>query len=152
MPVEKDQPINIWEIYNDKLINMSKIKKNFHTLNNVTPLKGKYPNCGDEIELYLELSHDKIKDISFKGELCMISTASTNYMIDTIKGKTIDDAVKIIDEFIKLMKENKTNKAYTQIFQNAQVFEKVNKLHGRINCVLLPWNTVKSILNKTRCY
>ena len=62
--------------------------------------KGHNPNCGDEIELELKLDGDKIEDMSFTGHGCAISQASTSIMIDTLRGKTIEEAREIIKLFI----------------------------------------------------
>ena len=147
---KKSHSVNIWDVYNNKLIKFSKINDNYHILKNISPVKGRYPNCGDEMSIYLELDDDTIKDISFKGELCMISTASANYMIDILKGKKIKQVRELIDEFNYFINHNEIKKEHLGIFENIDIFEKVNKLHGRNNCALLPWNTVKFILDKNK--
>jgi|GEM_PF-3410650 len=150
MLFKKLHSVNIWDVYNDELIKSSKIQDNYHTIKNVHPIKGKYPNCGDEMDVFLELDNDTIKDISFKGELCMISKASANYMIDILKGKKIKQVMELIDEFNDFINHNEIKKEHLSIFKNISIFEKVNKLYGRTNCALLPWNTVKFILDHNK--
>lgn len=138
--------MNIWDVYNMKLIKMSKINDNYHALQDVSPHKGKYPNCGDEMDIYLQLDKGRVKDISFKGELCMISSASANYMIDLLKGKTIKQAIELIDVFNDFINTGDLKKEYINVFEDVDIFKNVNKLHGRNNCALLPWNTLKFVL------
>ncbi len=152
MSIRQKRTFNIWDIYNDELMSMTKVSYNQHAMENINPQKGKFPNCGDEIDLYIELEGDIIRDISFKGNLCLISKASSNYMIDLLKGKSIDYALNAIDAFYHLTNEEALDKESSQVFKSGNIFKKVHKLHGRINCALLPWNTLKFALNKTRCY
>ena len=57
---------------------------------------GHNPNCGDEITLEMKMNGDVIEDMAFTGHGCAISQASTSIMIDTLKGKTINEAKEII--------------------------------------------------------
>ena len=47
---------------------------------------------------------DTIKDLAFTGHGCAISQASTSIMIDLIKGKTKEEAINLINIFIKMIK------------------------------------------------
>lgn len=66
---------------------------------------GHNPNCGDEITLDLKLDGDVIKDMTFEGHGCAISQASTSIMIDTLKGKSVKEAMDIIETFIHMIKK-----------------------------------------------
>ena len=70
---------------------------------------GHNPNCGDEIELQVKLNGDVIEDMAFSGHGCAISQASTSIMIDTLKGKTLEEAKQIIDTFIGMIKREITD-------------------------------------------
>ena len=56
-------------------------------------------SCIDEINLMVKIDDDVITDIRFDGEACAISTSSTSIMIDTLIGKTLDEAKNIIDNY-----------------------------------------------------
>ena len=64
---------------------------------------GHNPSCGDEITLQIKLDGDVLKDLSYTGEGCAISQASTSIMIDTVRGKTRDEAVHLADTFIGMI-------------------------------------------------
>ncbi len=70
---------------------------------------GHNPKCGDEITLELKLNGDKIEDMAFSGHGCAISQASTSIMIDTLRGKTIEEAKAIIKTFIEMIKREITD-------------------------------------------
>ena len=52
--------------------------------------------CIDNLDIYINIDNNIIKDITFDGEACVISTSSTNIMINLLRGKTIDEAIDII--------------------------------------------------------
>ena len=56
-------------------------------------------SCIDEINLMVKIEDDKIVDARFDGEACAICTSSTSIMIHTLIGKTLDEAVKIYNNF-----------------------------------------------------
>ena len=51
--------------------------------------------CGDIMRVYLKIEDDKIKDIRFKTYGCVAAIASTDYLCEIVKGKTLDEALKI---------------------------------------------------------
>lgn len=56
----------------------------------------KNPACGDEISITVQLNKQKeILDIKFEGHGCAISQASTSILTDELKGKKIDDVMKL---------------------------------------------------------
>ena len=50
-----------------------------------------------------------IEDMAFSGHGCAISLSSTSIMIDTLKGKTIEEAKEIIGTFIGMLKREITH-------------------------------------------
>ena len=77
---------------------------------------GHNPNCGDEITLEMKLNGNIIEDMAFSGHGCAISQASTSIMIDTLKGKTIEEAKEIIKTFIEMIKrETKDEKELAKL-------------------------------------
>ena len=87
------------DIYNDLVMEHGLNSPNKKDINYDYCTLGHNPNCGDEITLEVKLSDDKktIEDMSFTGHGCAISQASTSIMIETLKGKTVLEAKKIIE-------------------------------------------------------
>ncbi|SBT42775.1 nifU protein, putative [Plasmodium ovale wallikeri] len=59
-----------------------------------TSIVGK-ASCGDVIKLQLKIEDDVIKDARFMAFGCGSAIASSSYATELIKGKTIDEALKI---------------------------------------------------------
>ena len=109
---------------------------------------GHNPNCGDEITLEIKLNGNVIDDMAFSGHGCAISQASTSIMIDTLKGKTVDEAKEIIKTFISMIKREVTNEDELKKLEDAIAFKNVSNMPARVKCALLAWHTIEDILNK----
>ena len=109
---------------------------------------GHNPNCGDEITLELKLDGNKIQDMAFSGHGCAISQASTSIMIDTLKGKTIEEAKEIIETFIEMIKRETTSEEQLNKIEDAIAFKNVANMPARVKCALLAWHTIEDILKK----
>ena len=91
---------DLTDVYNELIMEHSMNSYNKKKLENADFCEiGHNPNCGDEITLQLKMDGDKIQDMAFSGHGCAISQASTSIMIDTLKGKTIEEAREIIKTF-----------------------------------------------------
>ncbi|MCS7136496.1 MAG: iron-sulfur cluster assembly scaffold protein [Nitrososphaerota archaeon] len=51
--------------------------------------------CGDYVEIYLKFDGNKISAISFKGQGCMVSQASASTLTEFVKGKEVEDVLKL---------------------------------------------------------
>ena len=109
---------------------------------------GHNPNCGDEITIELKLDGNIIKDMAFSGHGCAISQASTSIMIDTLRGKTIDEAKEIIKTFIEMIKKEITDEKQLKKLEDAIAFRNIANMPARVKCALLAWYTIEDILNK----
>ncbi len=53
------------------------------------------PTCGDIMELYLKVRNNVIVDAKFKTFGCGAAIATSSMVTELVKGKTVDDALKI---------------------------------------------------------
>lgn len=109
---------------------------------------GHNPNCGDEITLEMKLDGNIIKDMAFSGHGCAISQASTSIMIDTLKGKTIEEAKEIIKTFISMIKREITDEEELEKLEDAIAFRNVSNMPARVKCALLAWHTIEDMIEK----
>ena len=56
--------------------------------------------CGDIMKMYLKIEDDIIKDVKFETFGCGSAIASSSMATELIKGKTIDDAVKLTNKAV----------------------------------------------------
>lgn len=112
--------------------------------------KGHNPSCGDEIILHLKVKEDTIVDASFSGIGCAISQASTSMMIDLIRGKKIDEAEKIVDIFLKMIRKEIDNKEELEKLGDAIFLKNISNMPARVKCGVLSWHTLKIALEKVK--
>ena len=140
---------NIEEVYNDLIMEHSMNSYNKKKLESCDFCeKGHNPNCGDEIELQIKLDGDKIADMAFTGHGCAISQSSTSIMIDVLKGKTIEEAKKIIETFINMIKREPQTEEDLKELDEAIAFKNIANMPARVKCALLAWHTLEDLLNK----
>lgn len=109
---------------------------------------GHNPNCGDEISLEIKLNENVIEDMAFSGHGCAISQASTSVMIDTLKGKTIEEAKEIINTFIGMIKREIKDEKELEKLEEAIAFKNVSNMPARVKCALLAWHTLEDMIEK----
>ena len=100
-------------------------------------------SCIDNIDLEIKIDENIIKDIRFDGEACAISTSATSIMIKNLIGKTIDEALNIINNYESMIDEREYDKS---ILGEAIVYDEVYKQPSRKKCALLPYRGIKEYL------
>ncbi len=139
------------DVYNELIMEHSMNSYNKKNLENADFCElGHNPNCGDEITLEVKLNGDIIEDMAFNGHGCAISQASTSIMIDTLKGKTVEEAKEIVKTFIEMIKRETTNEDDLKKLEDAIAFKNISHMPARVKCALLAWHTIEGILNKER--
>lgn len=100
-------------------------------------------SCIDDITVQAKIEDDYIEDIRFDGVACTISTASTSIMTELLKNKSKEEALKLIDEYFKMIDEDEYNE---DALQEAVAFHSVGKQANRIKCATIGWKAIKEIL------
>ena len=89
-------------------------------------------SCIDNIDLYILIKDNIIKDICFTGEACAISISSTSIMIKNLIGKTVNEA-----------------KEYNKdLLNEGLVYEDIYKQSSRKTCASLPYRGIVEVLEK----
>lgn len=137
------------DVYNELIMEHSMNSYNKRKLEKLDYSEiGHNPNCGDEITLELKLNGNIIEDMAFNGHGCAISQASTSIMIDTLKGKSVEEAKEIIKTFIEMIKRETTDEEQLRKLEDAIAFKNVSNMPARVKCALLAWHTIEEMLNK----
>ena len=137
------------QMYNDLIMEHSMNSDNKRKLDHADFCElGHNPNCGDEISLEIKLDGNIIEDMAFSGHGCAISMSSTSIMIDTLRGKTIEEAKEIIKTFIEMIKREITDEEELEKLEDAIAFKNISNMPARVKCALLAWHTLEDLLNK----
>lgn len=100
-------------------------------------------SCIDNINLYVLIEENRIKDLKFDGEACAISTSSTSIMISNLIGKTIEEANEYIKNFEAMVNEQEYEE---EMLKEANAYNTIYKQNNRKHCALLPYIGIKKIL------
>ncbi len=106
------------------------------------------PLCGDELDLRVAIDGDRIGGIAFDGDGCSISQASTSVMTETVKGRRMDDALDLAEQF-RLMMHGETPPRADDLGDGI-VFQGVSKFPVRVKCALLGWMALRDALETYR--
>jgi nitrogen fixation protein NifU and related proteins len=133
------------DLYQEIILDHSKHPRNRRAMDDATrKAEGYNPLCGDKLKLYVKMEGDIVKDASFVGSGCAISTASASLMTESLKGKTRDEAFKLLDKFHDLLT---TDTPVTKDLGKLVVFCGVRDYPARVKCATLAWHTLKSALD-----
>lgn len=108
-------------------------------------LEGVNPNCGDDIWLKLKVEDGRITDGAFVGDGCAISQASADMMLDLIIGKSEEEAMKLAEIFLRMIKGEVTDEEMDQL-EEASVLKDISHMPARVKCAVLGWHTMEEML------
>ena len=135
------------QIYTQILTEHNNSGRNKHHIENPTvTLKGVNPSCGDEITLELREKDGVIEDAGFTGVGCAISQASASIMIDLVKGKTAEEALKLAKTIFGMIKNEITDDAELEALDEAVALRDISHMPARVKCAVLGWHTLENAI------
>jgi nitrogen fixation protein NifU and related proteins len=132
------------DLYQEVILDHSRSPRNFHELPAADHrAQGRNPLCGDQVTVFVRMKGDVIEDISFQGSGCAIAKASASVMTTALKGKTLEEARRLFDQFHELVK---TGQAPCEPLGKLGVFSGVHKFPARVKCAILSWHAAMAAL------
>jgi nitrogen fixation NifU-like protein len=135
------------DLYQEVILDHTKKPRNFHKMEAATnSARGHNPLCGDRLTVYLKLENDIVKDISFEGSGCAISTASASLMTESLKGKTRAEAEALFHRFHALVTGKSGPTQEVPELGKLAAFSGVQEFPVRVKCATLSWHTLRAAL------
>ena len=97
------------------------------------------PTCGDEVTVRVKVTDGVVQDVSYDGQGCSISQASTSVMTDLVIGQPIDEALAKSDAFLELMQSRGELEPDEDVLEDGIAFAGVSRYPARVKCALLGW-------------
>ena len=143
--------MDLKQLYQDIILEHGKNPRNFGKCEKYThQAKGYNPLCGDQVQVYLKLNNEKkVEDLTFEGSGCAISIASTSIMTESVKGKSVEGAKKIVIDFLNMIKNtSKINSNDLNEDQKTKIMSLsgVKQFPMRVKCATLAWHTLTSAI------
>lgn len=105
------------------------------------------PTCGDRIQLTMKVEDGKVADAKFEGEGCSISMSSASMMTQAVKGRSIEEALKLSKVFSDIM-QGKEYEEDDLDLGDIEALQGVAKFPARIKCATLAWKAMEKGLNE----
>ncbi|MCF7808057.1 MAG: SUF system NifU family Fe-S cluster assembly protein [Candidatus Marinimicrobia bacterium] len=135
------------ELYQEVILDHNKRPRNFKELDpHSHHASGHNPLCGDKLELYLLVENDIIKDISFIGSGCAISTSSASLMTEFLKGKSLSTTKALFEHFHDLVTGTEISADQLEELGKLAIFAGVQEFPARVKCASLSWHTLMNAL------
>lgn len=99
--------------------------------------------CIDNLDIQLKMNGDTIEDIRYDGEACAICTSSTSIMSELMIGKTKEEALEIVENYMNMIYEKEYDE---DLLEEAIAFKNTHKQANRIKCATLGWNGFVKLL------
>ncbi|MDQ2587525.1 Fe-S cluster assembly sulfur transfer protein SufU [Saccharothrix yanglingensis] len=107
------------------------------------------PTCGDEVTLRVRLDGGTVADVSYDGQGCSISQASTSVLTDLVVGKPVAEAFEKMDAFVELMQGRGKVEPDEDVLEDGIAFAGVAKYPARVKCALLGWMAFKDAVARS---
>jgi nitrogen fixation protein NifU and related proteins len=136
------------QLYQEVILDHNRKPRNFGAILDANRhAEGHNPLCGDHIKLSMNVLGDKIDTIAFEGEGCAICKASASMMTGAVKGKSVQDAEVMVEEFRGMATGTLDPDSEDHHLGKLKVFAGVKDLPSRVKCAILPWHTLHAALN-----
>ncbi len=136
------------ELYQEVILDHNRRPRNFRVIDPATRAQDGYnPLCGDRLTLYVTVADGRITDVAFQGSGCAISKASASLMTEAVKGKTVDEARALFDQFHQMI----TSPPGSPLPElgKLSVLSGVRDFPTRVKCAGLAWHTLKAAVAET---
>ena len=104
------------------------------------------PSCGDEVTLRVSLDGNSIADVSYEGEGCSISQASTSVMTDLVIGREVAESMALFEEFRQMMEGQGRVEPDEDRLEDGIAFAGVAQFPARVKCAMLGWSALRDAL------
>ena len=134
--------------YNEVLTDHNLHPDNKYQLKDPNKVKeGVNPSCGDDITLQLRVEDGVIAEGAYIGEGCAISQASADIMLDLIIGRSVEDALRLSEIFLRMIKSRITPEELEEL-EEAGALQDIAHMPARVKCAVLGWHTMETLLGQ----
>ena len=110
------------------------------------------PTCGDEVRLRVTLAgangDTRVADVSYEGQGCSISQASTSVLTDLVTGRSVEEALSTMDAFVEMVQGRGKVEPDEDVLEDGVAFAGVAKYPARVKCALLGWMAFKDAVSR----
>jgi nitrogen fixation NifU-like protein len=134
---------NLRELYQEVIFDHNRNPRNFHSMPEADHrAEGDNPLCGDQLTVFLRIEDGVIRDASFVGHGCAISTASASLMTEAVKGRPVDEVEALFRDVHAMLTEAHPERDLGKL----EVLAGVREFPVRVKCATLAWHTLHNAI------
>lgn len=104
------------------------------------------PSCGDDLRVEIIVNNGIVEDVRQDGKGCSICLSSASVMSDLLKGKTVNEAENLIEDFYSMVKGEDVKDE--EALGEAIAYAGVREFPARIKCATLAWKCVEKAIDE----
>jgi nitrogen fixation NifU-like protein len=110
------------------------------------------PLCGDEVTLRVAVERTDagyvVRDVSWVGDGCSISQASTSTLYDLVIDATAAEADTFVEAFRTMVRSRGAVEPDEELLGDAAAFVGVGRHANRVKCAMLGWTAFEDALHR----
>jgi nitrogen fixation NifU-like protein len=136
-------------LYEQVILDHNKKPRNFEVMEQPDyKVEGFNPLCGDQFTIYIKVDGGMISEVSFQGTGCAISKSSASVMTTLLKGKSIENAKSLFEQFHEMITSGVDTPLDDQALGKLRVFSGIREYPMRAKCATLAWHAMMSALDE----
>ena len=136
------------DLYREVILDHSRRPRNYGALDAANRQSdGFNPLCGDRLRLFLQVEDGAVRQASFVGDGCAISTASASLLTEMMRGRPEDEALRLVEDFRSMVSGER--EPDDQALGKLTVFAGVRDYPTRVKCATLAWHTLRAAIEQT---
>lgn len=136
-------------LYEEVILDHNKKPRNFNMIPEECnhSAHGNNPLCGDQYNVYLTIKNGVIEGVGFDGEGCAISKASASMMLESVKGKRVNEAEILFRKIHSLLTDDELSFDDEDGLGKLEALSGVKQFPMRVKCATLCWHIMNAAIN-----
>ena len=136
------------DLYREVILDHSRRPRNYGAMDAANRQSdGFNPLCGDRLRLFLRVEDGAVRQASFVGDGCAISTASASLLTEAMQGRPEDEALALVESFRGMVSGERDPDE--ESLGKLTVFAGVRDYPTRVKCATLAWHTLRAAIERT---
>ncbi len=143
----RDTDDGLRDLYQEVIFDHNRNPRNFHVMDQASHrAEGYNPLCGDQLTVYAQISDGVVREVSFVGHGCAISTASASLMTEAVRGMPVDQVEALFRNIHTMLTEAHPDCDLGKL----EVLSGVREFPSRVKCATLAWHTLHNAITQAR--
>ena len=136
------------DLYREVILDHSRRPRNFGAMDAANRQSdGFNPLCGDRLRLFLQVEDGTVRQASFVGDGCAISTASASLLTEAMRGLAEPEALGLVERFRSMVAGESAPDE--EALGKLTVFAGVRDYPTRVKCATLAWHTLRAAIEQS---